>query len=243
MPTIRDIAPQQYQRWGVLPSGVTMSDNTGNLTALRSLLRGEINRTISNPYAAEWRQAANRSISSSTRRALDFLKQQSALSGFRGMVDPNAVTNIVEQAGIASAQAERDIQAANLDLMKQQLAYREGAIAKLLGLETSISQLNAQTESDIMKNLITLREGWANRDTQLTIAKMQQQAQESAGLGSLFGGLLSGLGLAFGYPAIGSIGGLFGWNKGGGGSTWTPTPLPSFEKPDISWSSYWNRKK
>ena len=194
MPTIGQQGLDLLSRYGVVSQGTALP-SSGNLGYLRNLLRSEMNRQITNPYASEWRAASQRAITSQTRQALDFLRQQASLSGFRGMVDPNAVANIIEKQSIALQQSERDIQATNLDLMKTQLAYREQAIARLLGLEQFTTQFDAQVGLDLLGKAIGVRENQLGRDLQWRITQEQANAQRQAAIGSIIGGLLGAAGM------------------------------------------------
>lgn len=188
--TLGESAISGLIRYGVIGANTTLpAFNSGYL---KNLLLQEMNRQIANPYAAEWRQAGQKAISAQTRQALEFLKQQSAVSGFRGFVDPNAVQRIYEQGSIASQQIERDIQATSLDLMKTQLAYRESAIGKLLGLEQAQAQFNLQRDMGLLDLFSRTRENQLNRDFQWRMLLEQINQQERAGIGSIIGGLLQG---------------------------------------------------
>lgn len=163
-----------------------------NVGYLKDLILKDINKPLTNPYASEWRAAGQKAISSQTRQALEFLKQQGAISGFRGFVDPNAVQKIYEQGSIGLQQLERGIQSVDLDLMKTQLAMRDSAISKLLGLEQAQAQFESQQGMGLLGLLSQVREGQLNRDLQLRMMAEQSRQQELSGLGSILGGLLQG---------------------------------------------------
>lgn len=176
--------------YGVIGQNTTLP--TFDSGYLKNLLLKELDKPLANPYASEWREAGRKAISSQTRQALEFLKQQSAISGFRGFVDPNVVQRIYEQGSIASQQIERDIQTTSLDLMKTQLAMRDSAISKLLGLEQAKAQFENQQGFGLMGLLTQVREGQMDRDLQWRITQEQIRQQELSGLGQFFGGLLQG---------------------------------------------------
>lgn len=161
-----------------------------NFGYLRNLLLKEMDKKVENPYAAEWMRGLQTAVTTQTRQAYNYLRQQSALSGFRGSVDPNALFGILEKSNALYQSGLQDIQKTNLSLLQTQMALRERAIANLLGLETTQAQLGNQQALAMFQGALNIRENALNRDLQERLTRMQIDAQSGDWLGQLLGGLL-----------------------------------------------------
>lgn len=189
MPTINDFARGIFKNYTGQDITATAPNNFGYL---RKLLLSEMDRTITNPYAADWIRGLQTAVTTQTRQAYNYLKQQGALSGLRGAVDPNALTSVLEKANAFYQAGMSDIQKTNLALLQSQMALRERAISSLLGLETSQAQLSNQQALAMLQGALNIRENALNRDLQERLTRMQIDAQSGDWLGQLLGGLVSG---------------------------------------------------
>lgn len=187
MPTLNEFSQNIFRAY--TGQGVSASAPS-NFGYLRNLLLSEMNRQVTNPYAGDWLRNLQTAVTTQTRQAYNYLKQQQALSGMRGAVDPNAITGVLEKANALYQAGMQDIQKTNLALLQSQMAMRERAIASLLGLETSQAQLSNQQALAMFQGALTIRENALDRDARERLMRMQIDAQSDDWLGQLLGGLV-----------------------------------------------------
>lgn len=187
MPTLNEFSQNIFRAY--TGQGVSASAPS-NFGYLRKLLLSEMDRQVINPYAGDWLRNLQTAVTTQTRQAYNYLKQQQALSGMRGAVDPNAITGVLEKANALYQAGMQDIQKTNLALLQSQMAMRERAIASLLGLETSQAQLSNQQTLAMFQGALNIRENALDRDLKERLTRLQIDAQTGDWLGQLLGGLV-----------------------------------------------------